>query len=261
MKRHEIRVLAVLLVLFLMGGAAHAQAVTPSPQTLQSLQQDLQRMQDMMRELERQINLQQRATQGQGQRGGGGRGGIGTGPLVIAPVNPDLLNGRVITPDGLLIANRVVSIQGGAAWWTNTNLLTRLGLTEDQKLKIGRVYESHRQNLVTTKDLLEKEEAQLAKLLEADPLDRTASIAQIYKSIQARGEMEKVNGLMTFEMREVLTRAQWTQLQTQQPLELRPLEFNIRTQVTPGGQRGPGVGGRGAGGPAGTGGPGTRGQQ
>ena len=272
MKRSTV--LLVLMMVFLAAATAQAQQATPQQRGGAPADpragQDVLRVMPVLGELQLQAVQQpagQRGAGGGGRGGlgaGGGRGGIGPGggPVVIAPVNPDLLNGRVINPDGSLIANRVVSLQGGGAWWTNTNLLARLGLTDDQKLKIERVYESHRQNLVTSKELLEKEEAQLTKLLEAEPLDRTASIAQIYKAIQARGEMEKVNGLMTFEMREVLTRAQWTQLQAMQPLGLS-LSY-IRTQAPPTGtqgQRGPGGGGRGAGGPAGAGAPGVRGQQ
>jgi len=100
------------------------------------------------------------------------------------------------------------------AWWTNTAVIQRLGLTDDQKAKIERAYENHRQNIVSTSSTLEKEEAQLAKLLEAENVDRTAVQSQIDRIIQARGEVERANSAMTLEMREYLTRAQWMQLQS-----------------------------------------------
>jgi Spy/CpxP family protein refolding chaperone len=105
-----------------------------------------------------------------------------------------------------------IQVGGGGAWWTNANLVQRLGITDEQKAKLDRAFENHRPKLESSKDLLEKEEAQLAKLLDADTVDRNAVLSQIDRVIQARGEMERANSAMTLEMREVLTRAQWNQV-------------------------------------------------
>ena len=148
-------------------------------------------------------------------------------PVIIAqPIYPDTLTlgeiRTIVAPvDGLnggqLYARRVTRIDGTtSAWWTNTALLTRLGITDDQKARIERTFEAHKQNLTTNKDQLEKEESQLDKLLAADTLDRGGITTQINRVVQSRGEMERVNSLMTLEMREVLTKAQWTQLQALQ---------------------------------------------
>ena len=121
------------------------------------------------------------------------------------------------------------------AWWTNTAVIQRLGLTDDQKLKIERAYENHRQNIVSTSNTLEKEEAQLARLLEAENVDRAAVQSQIDRIIQARGEVERANSTMTLEMREYLTRAQWMQLQS--PTRVRVganvMTGNLIAQVAP----------------------------
>ena len=121
------------------------------------------------------------------------------------------------------------------AWWTNTAVIQRLGLTDDQKLKIERAYENHRQSIVATSSTLEKEEAQLARLLEADNVDRAAVQSQIDRIIQARGEVERANSTMTLEMREYLTRAQWMQLQS--PTRVRVganvMAGNLTAQVAP----------------------------
>lgn len=133
-------------------------------------------------------------------------------------------------------------------WWNNNALVTRLGLTDLQKSRIEGIFEAHRQGLVSTKDQLEKEEAQLSKLLEAESIDRNGIFTQINRVIQARGEMERANSTMTLEMREQLTRAQWAQLQAAQPT----LPNIIQHFVEPGGL-GPGEqpagarGGRGGG--------------
>ena len=221
-------------------GTVQAPVLTPAQQdaaTLRQAQDLLQRMRNtqnmpeseranMLRELERamaQLKLAQEVAN-----------------LVIAG---DALNG------GQLIARRSVRADGGTnAWWTNANLVARLGLSDDQKTRIERAFEASRQNLTTTRDQLEKEEAQLSKLLAADSLDRGSIATQINRVIQARGEMERVNSLMTLEMRGVLTSAQWSQLQVQNSNAVV-----IVNPVPPGGAAVPGLGIRGGGGGIGIG--------
>ena len=102
--------------------------------------------------------------------------------------------------------------QLGGAWWTNAALAARIGLTDDQKAKLQRAFENHRQSLASNSETLSKEEAQLAKLLDAETIDRNAVLAQIDRVAQARSELERTNAAMTLEMREALTRAQWMQV-------------------------------------------------
>jgi len=216
---------------FLIGATAQAQQTQQAPQQRGGASAEPRAPGDVLNLIGLLGGLQQQA----GQRGGGGRGGAPANPPNQANANAGYIDALNLQARRIqLNADGTVATPFGTtgAWWTNTALLTRLGLTDDQKLRIERVFESHRQNLVSSKDVLEKEEAQLAKLLEADPLDRTASVAQIYKVVQARGEMEKTNSLMIFEMREILTRAQWTQLQAQQVPNLS-LGYTITT--APGG--------------------------
>jgi hypothetical protein len=117
-----------------------------------------------------------------------------------------------------LSLDRLSGANSGAAWWTNTLLIRRLGITEDQKKKIEAVFEQHRPMLVQTKAELEKQEAALARMLEAEPMESAKTVsAQIDRVIQARGDMERTNSGMTLEMRQILTRAQWVQLQMELP--------------------------------------------
>jgi hypothetical protein len=178
MKRWNV--LTVLFDVCVIATTAHGQSTTPSQEELQrrlrlppAAYEDLQPLI---------LQLQQSQQQ---RQGGGGRG---------APV----------------LTRRVVN--GGGAWWTDTALVTRLGLTDDQKAKIERAFENHRLDLVSKTEMLQKEEAQLARLLETETLDRNAVLTQIDRVIQARGELERTNAAMTLEMREALTRAQWMQL-------------------------------------------------
>jgi Spy/CpxP family protein refolding chaperone len=107
---------------------------------------------------------------------------------------------------------KTVNTQVAGAWWMNTALMQRLGITDDQKAKIERAFENHRQAILSTTAQLEKEEALLARLLDTEPVDRNAVYTQIDRVTQARSEMERAGALMTLEMREYLTRAQWEQL-------------------------------------------------
>jgi len=190
-----------------------AVAPLPTEDQLRQAQEMLQRMRNtpnmpetdrvnMLRELERLMANLQRAQETQP--------GLrivtpaGVRSVQLSPANPDLL--------GEL---RMVVRANAGAWWTNTALLTRVGISDDQKTRIERTFDAHKQNLTTTKDQLEKEESQLDKLLAADTLDHGGIVAQINRVVQARSDMERANSLMTLEMREVLTKAQWTQLQMQ----------------------------------------------
>jgi len=149
--------------------------------------------------------LQDRLNQVPGARGGGARG-VPSNEATAAYLRE--LERFVNKANGPVIVN----VTAGA-WWTNMALVTQLGLTSDQRARIERSFESHRLNLEADKAQLEKEEAQLARLLEVESVDRNATQAQIYRVVNARGEMERTNALMTLEMREQLTRTQWTQLQ------------------------------------------------
>lgn len=165
---------------------------------------------------------------GFGQRQGGQRsGGLG-----------------IATPPG----SRAVTLEAVStytvttAWWSNAALVTRLGLTDAQKNRIEATFEAHRQGLVSSKEQLEKEEAQLAKLLDAESVDRSSIFTQINRVIQARGEMERTSATMTLEMREQLTRAQWAELQASQPrlmIRLPADQLNGTLSIQPGarGQR------------------------
>jgi Spy/CpxP family protein refolding chaperone len=110
-----------------------------------------------------------------------------------------------------------LDVQAGGAWWTDAGVIARLGLSDDQKAKIERAFENHRLTLISNRNALEKEEAQLTQLINTERLDRNTVSAQILRVVSARGEMERTNAAMMLEMREQLTMAQWTQLQALPP--------------------------------------------
>ena len=174
MKRY--RALFALPAILLIGAAAQAQQRSTNPQGQAQTQQDLQR----------------RAVRIQVDQAGQANNGL----EAVRVGNPPVL-----------------SIQSvGGAWWTNPALVSRLGITDEQKTKLDRAFENHRLRLTSSTELLTKEEALLARLLEAEPIDRNAVLTQTDRVIQARSELERENSAMTLEMREALTRAQWMQV-------------------------------------------------
>jgi len=180
MKRY--RVFSIFSATVLMATSAYAQLTTASGQP--QLTTAVQAVQTPQR----------------GQRSGG------LGPGQLGAPGAQNIAGYVDT---------LVAAAAPAAWWTDTALMTRLGLSDVQKARIENIFQTHRQDLMTSKDALEREEVQLSKLLAADTIDRPSVLTQINKVIQARSDMERANATMTLEMREQLTPAQWTQLQIQ----------------------------------------------
>ena len=202
-------VLLIPMVLFLIGATAEAQQRSPNPQGQRGAGTDpAPALLDL-------LNLLEAQTQGTlGARGGGGLG-PGNGNDSVESQLRELE--RFINRAGAPVVVTVVS----GAWWSNATLGNQLGLTDDQKARILKSFENHRLTMESNKASLEKEESQLARLLEADAVDRNAAIAQIYRVANARAEMERTNATMTLEMREHLTRAQWTQLQAQSNATMR----------------------------------------
>jgi Spy/CpxP family protein refolding chaperone len=134
-------------------------------------------------------------------------------PMRFQPVRPGAttpLNNNL--PMEQLFSTLTNGVQTGAPWWTNASVVRRLGLTADQRRKVEAIFEQHRQTLAQSKADLEKEEASLAAMLDAEPLDSQKLSAEIDKIIKARGEMERTTSNMTLEMRQVLTREQWADL-------------------------------------------------
>jgi hypothetical protein len=120
-------------------------------------------------------------------------------------------NGGRGSPPGSL--NRVPRATG--AWWTDTALVARLGITSDQKKTIEGIFERYRSDIVAARADLDIQEALLARMLDAESMEAPPAFwAQIDRVIQARAGVERTYARMTLEIRRCLTRAQWVQLQT-----------------------------------------------
>ena len=102
-------------------------------------------------------------------------------------------------------------------WWMDPALAQKLGLTADQQQRIDALFQQNRLKLIDLSAALQKQEAILEPLLEADRPDETQVLAQIDRIAQARAELEKANARMLLGFRGVLTLDQWKKLQAEGP--------------------------------------------
>jgi Spy/CpxP family protein refolding chaperone len=100
-------------------------------------------------------------------------------------------------------------------WWSDPALVARLGLNADQQKKIDDIFQSSRLRLIDLSASLQKEEAILEPLLEADPPEESTILLQIDRISQARGALEKANARMLLGFRSVLSQEQWKKLQAE----------------------------------------------
>jgi periplasmic protein CpxP/Spy len=102
-------------------------------------------------------------------------------------------------------------------WWMDPSLVQRLGLTADQQKRIDALFQQNRLKLIDLSAGVQKAEAMLEPLLEADRPDESQVLAQIDRIAQARAELEKANARMLLGFRGVLTLDQWKKLQAEAP--------------------------------------------
>ena len=100
-------------------------------------------------------------------------------------------------------------------WWMDPGLVQRLGLTADQQKRIDTLFQQNRLKLIDLSAGVQKEEAILEPLLEADRPDESQVLAQIDRVAQARAELEKANARMLLGFRGVLALEQLKRLQAE----------------------------------------------
>jgi hypothetical protein len=93
--------------------------------------------------------------------------------------------------------------------------MQKLGVSDAQLQKIEKIFQEHRLQLIDMHAALEKQEAILEPLIEADQPDEAQVVAQIDKVAQARANLEKSNAQMLLAIRRVLTAEQWKKLRAQ----------------------------------------------
>ena len=103
---------------------------------------------------------------------------------------------------------------GPGRWWDNPNVAQQVGVTDDQKKKLDDIFQQHKLHLIDLKASVEKQQAILQPLIEAEQPDEAKILSQIDAIAQARAELEKDYARMLFSMRTVLTADQWKKLRT-----------------------------------------------
>ena len=102
---------------------------------------------------------------------------------------------------------------GMGAWWTNSEIVKKLGLSETQVTRIERTFMQSLLRLVDLRADLEKQELHLRPLLDVDRPDEAKVAAQLDLITAARGKLEKGNAMMMLAIRRVLSIEQWKSLQ------------------------------------------------
>jgi protein CpxP len=118
------------------------------------------------------------------------------------------------------------TLQGGLSgrWWADPQIVGRLGLTPAQQKKMDDIFQQNRLKLIDLTAALDKEEALLEPMVEADQPDATKIRAQVDRITQARSELEKANANMLLGIRLVLTPNQWKDLQGAAKPRIRRLQ-------------------------------------
>jgi len=124
-------------------------------------------------------------------------------------------------------------------WWKNSEIARELGLSEAQINQIEQTFLEQRLKLIDLRAELEKQEARLQPLIEADQPDETKVGAQIDQVLAARGRLEKTNAMMMLAIRRVLTVEQWKRLQAIQQERERMHQRMMGPPFAPGAPGGP----------------------
>lgn len=121
------------------------------------------------------------------------------GPAPRAPMPP---TGGVTAPPEL------------GAWWKNSEIVAQLQLSDAQIKQIEDTFFEHRLKLIDLHADVERQEAKLQPLIEADQPDEAKVAAQVELLVAARGRLEKANIMMMLAIRRQLTVEQWKKLQS-----------------------------------------------
>jgi periplasmic protein CpxP/Spy len=119
-------------------------------------------------------------------------------------------------------------------FWNNSEIATKIKLTDDQKQKLETTFTNYRLKLIDQRAAVEREEVKLQPLVQSDKLDEAAITRQIDSLISARGQLEKSSALLGVEIRKVLSTEQWKQLK-----DMHAMGFGFGHGVGMGGPGGP----------------------
>jgi Spy/CpxP family protein refolding chaperone len=82
---------------------------------------------------------------------------------------------------------RIIERHGPMKFWNDSEIATKIKLTDDQKQKLESTFTSYRLKLIDQRAAVEREEVKLEPLVQSDKLDEAAITKQIDSLISARG--------------------------------------------------------------------------
>jgi Spy/CpxP family protein refolding chaperone len=142
-------------------------------------------------------------------------------------------------PDGFERAPMPPGMKGGGKWWKNSELVQKVGVSDQQVTQMEQIFQNSRTKLVDLRANLEKAEMALEPLMEADNPNEAQIGAAIDRVSQARAALEKEHAMMLVGIRKVLTLNQWKKLQEEER-NMRPPrgagEMRERRPMPPGGE-------------------------
>jgi Spy/CpxP family protein refolding chaperone len=100
------------------------------------------------------------------------------------------------------------------AWWKNSEIVSKLQLSQEQVNKISQTYVEHKLKLIDLQADLDKQELRLQPLMDNDLPDSNKVGAQIDLITAARGKLEKENAMMMLDIRRWLSVEQWKKLKS-----------------------------------------------
>ncbi len=98
-------------------------------------------------------------------------------------------------------------------WWKNSEVVQKLQLSEAQINQLEQTFLDHRLKLIDLRADVERQEARLQPMIEADQIDEAKAVAQIDAVLAARAKLEKQNTMLMLSIRRVLSVEQWKKLQ------------------------------------------------
>ncbi len=107
----------------------------------------------------------------------------------------------------------------GGAWWKNSEIVSKLQLSDEQVKKISQTFLDHKLKLIDLQADLEKQELRLQPLMDVDQPDESKVGAQIDLITTARGRLEKENAMMMLDIRRWLSVEQWKKLKSLEAAE------------------------------------------
>jgi Spy/CpxP family protein refolding chaperone len=110
--------------------------------------------------------------------------------------------GRVSAVVLLAVAPAVA--QSGFPWWKDPKVVQELALTPEQSARIDAIFQATRPQLRQFKEELDRQEAEVSRLLEANA-DEATVVRQVDKVEAVRAQLNKARTVMALHMRQVLT--------------------------------------------------------